>query len=267
MINLKKLSIIALILLLIGAAGSLLTFRFTDRGILVSEEKTFTQNNITAVEVDSDNASVEIVPTKDPVTKVELSGKGSKNTKQAFTANAEGNKLIIKLKEEHFKLFSFDFLTKSLTVKVSLPEKQYEAMEIDNDNGHVEVEDLEIKNLNAETNNGHVELKNILSDNVEVESDNGRLTLEQVSGKINGKTNNGKISIKTTDLDRPMKLDTDNGSIEVETEKEPSNVTFNVHVDNGRINILDKYSGNAVIGNGENLIQLSTNNGRITVAK
>lgn len=44
-------------------------------------------------------------------------------------------------------------------------------------------------------------------------------------------------------------------------------VAFDVHVDNGRINILDKYEGNTVIGKGTHVIKLTTNNGRVTVTK
>ncbi|WP_445487593.1 DUF4097 family beta strand repeat-containing protein [Niallia sp. 03133] len=267
MINIKRISVIALILVVIGMIGSILTFRLMDKSVTVAEEKTFENNNIAAIKVDSDNTRVEIMPTKEKVAKVELSGRGSKETKKSFSANVEGNKLVVQLKDEQFKLISLDFLSESLTLKIYLPEKQFKSMDINNDNGYVQLSDLKVDQLEAETNNGRVELQNISSKNVEVESDNGRLVLDHVSGKIKAKTNNGKISIKTADLNRPMQLETDNGSIEVETEKEPSNVSFDVHVDNGSINILDKYEGNAVIGDGDNLIKLKTNNGRITVTK
>lgn len=73
--------------------------------------------------------------------------------------------------------------------------------------------------------------------------------------------------MKTTTLNQPIQLETNNGWIEIETENEPTNVTFVVQVDNGSINILDKYKGSTVIGNGENLVKLKTNNGKIQVLK
>lgn len=267
MVNLKKISLIAMFLIVIGVVGSLLTFHLVDKGGSVQEKKTFNQKNITAIEVDSDNARVEFVPSKDTVMKVELSGKGTKNDGKDFSAQVEGNTLLVSMQREDFQFFHFDLFTKSLTLKVTLPEKQYDSLVVNNDNGYVQIKDLNVKQLDAETNNGRVDLKNIVSSNVNVETDNGRLTLDDVSGKITGKTNNGRISIKTTDLDRSMQLETDNGRIEIKTEKEPTNVAFDVHVDNGHINILDKYEGNAVIGDGDNLIKLKTNNGRISVTK
>ncbi len=71
----------------------------------------------------------------------------------------------------------------------------------------------------------------------------------------------------TKHLDRPIQLASDNGSIIIRTEKEPTNATFDVHVDSGHINILDKYSGSTVVDKGDNLIKLTTDNGEITVEK
>lgn len=263
----KKIAIIAAFLIVVGVVGSVLTFGFLDKGVSIQEKKTFEQKNIEAIEVNSNNARVEIIPTKDEAAKVELFGKAAKNTKNDFSAKMEGDTLIVSLEEKQFGFLHLDFSRESLTLKITLPEKQYNSLKIDNDNGYVQLAGLNVKQLQGNTNNGRVELKNITSASVNIETDNGKLILNDVSGKIKGKTNNGKISIKTADLDRSMELETDNGSIEIETEKEPTNVAFDVHVDNGRVNILDKYEGNAVIGDGDNIIKLKTNNGKISVIK
>jgi len=84
MINLKKISIIALILIGIGVAGCLLTFRAVDKGVAIHEEKTFDSSKITEVEISSDNSYVEVVPTKGAEAKVEVSGKGPKDMKKEF---------------------------------------------------------------------------------------------------------------------------------------------------------------------------------------
>lgn len=267
MSSIKKISMIALVLLLVGAAGSLLTFRSANKEVSVSEEKVIDNKNITAIQLETGNAHVEVAPTKDTTTKIQLSGKGTTETKQIFTANVEGTTLFIKLKEQQLKIFDFFPRSESLTLKVSLPEKQYASMQIDNNNGAVQIQQLNIKDVKAKTDNGSIELKNIPSTIVNIESDNGKLSLDHVDGTINGQTNNGKISVVTKQLNRPMQLTSDNGNIIIRTEEEPTNVTFNVRVDNGHINILDKYTGNAVIGKGDNLIKLATDNGEITVTK
>jgi DUF4097 and DUF4098 domain-containing protein YvlB len=266
-INIKKISIIALILLLVGAVGSLLTFRTANKKESVSIEKVINNQSITSIQLDSDNAEVKFIPTNDTVAKVTLTGRGKTGTKQGFSASVNGNTLSIKQKYKQLQFFTFDFITTKLTLKVFLPEKQYNSLKIENNNGLVQLNNMKINNLKATTDNGRIKIKNISANSTYVESNNGQINLDHVDGKIQGRTDNGRISLITKDLDHKLNFSTDNGSIMIQTEKEPTNVTFNTHTDNGSINILDKYDGNAVIGNGENLIKLSTDNGSITVTK
>jgi DUF4097 and DUF4098 domain-containing protein YvlB len=265
-VNIKKVSIIALFLLIVGTVGSLLTFRTANKTESVSIEKVIDNQNITSVQLDSDNAEVKIIPTNDTVAKVTLSGKGKPGTKKSFSAKVNGNTLSIKQKYQ-LKFFDFDFGTTKLTLKVFLPEKQYNSLKIFNVNGLVELNNMKINQLTASTDNGRITMKNITSFSTYVESNNGQINLDHVDGKIKGITDNGKISLITKDLDHKLNFESNNGSILIQTEKEPTNVTFNTHTDNGSINILGKYNGNAIIGNGDNLIELSTDNGSITVTK
>lgn len=106
MINIKNISIIALIILLIGIVGSIFTFKFMSKAEQISEEKVIDDDRFTNINIITGNAKVEIVPTKDSTTTVELSGKAKKYT---FEANVEGNTLDIILKEKQWKLVHFDF--------------------------------------------------------------------------------------------------------------------------------------------------------------
>ncbi|WP_066073887.1 DUF4097 family beta strand repeat-containing protein [Neobacillus soli] len=267
MTKIKIIAVAALLLLLVGTIGSILTFRLNDKPVSVLEEKTINKS-FTALNINTDNEAVEIIPTKDATTKVKLSGKRSPNLKQIFEAKVEGETLDINLKEKQIKFFNFDFLSTSLVLKVYVPEKLYESIQIDNDNGHVQMRSLHVKNVRAKTNNGNIELKNITAANVDIQSDNGTIRFSgDITGKVTGETNNGKIFLDTPSIDHPIQLEADNGSITIQTDEEPSNVTYDVHVDNGTINIFNKYTNGAVVGNGANLIKLTTNNGKITVRK
>lgn len=266
MTNVKKISIIALILLLVGVVGSILTFNLMESPTAISEEKVIDNNNITALDIHANNQTVKIISTKESTTKVELTGKGTKESKDELSVGVEGNTLAIQTVNQR-KFFHIDFFGTSLTLTVYLPEKVYESLQVDIDNGHFEADQLTIKDVDAKTNNGTIEMSNIAANLVKIESDNGKLILEDVDGEIVGETNNGSISLVTSDLDRPIELESDNGSIKVKSDKEPTNATLRVDTDNGKINIFDKYNGNAVIGDGDNLIKLSTDNGRITLTK
>lgn len=283
MINLKNISIIALLLLIIGIVGSIITFKTLSRPEPVSEKRVIENAQFTNISITTDNAKVEVLPTKDAKATVELSGK-AKN--YMFEASEEGNTLAVVLKEKQWKLVSFDFFLNALTLKVYVPEKQYEAMQIDNNNGRIQVENLVAKKLNVDTDNGRIELKNMESSEVKakadngrielknikalsvaVKADNGKILLEEVDGKLSGKTNNGRISLVTNNLERQIDFETDNGSIKIQTEKEPKNVTFNIKVDNGKVDIFGSSDRSSIFGNGEHLIKLKSDNGGITVTK
>lgn len=246
MLNARNLSILALILFLIGLAGSIFTFSTLHRPTAVSEEKSFDHPNITAIDINTSNASVEVIPVKNETAKVKLSGFQSPSTHYSFSADLEGTTLSIELKETQTSWINL-FPT-TLTLKVFLPEKQYESMDINNDNGSIHIKDLHAKTVHAET-------------------DNGKISLRHVTAKMTGKTVNGDISLETDSLDRPLQFETDNGSIMIETEQEPTNAKLDVKVDNGSIDLLGQYKESTVIGKGENLIKLTTINGDILVTK
>ncbi|WP_046175302.1 DUF4097 family beta strand repeat-containing protein [Domibacillus indicus] len=261
----KKLSILALILLLVGGAGSVLTFSRANTAVQVSEEKTFNENSINEVQLDTDNADVNIVPVPGSSAKVELTGKQKPSSELVFRADVEGDTLVVELDEKQKKFYTMDFVLTHITLNVYLPEKTYESLYVKNNNGRVKVSELAAQNVQMRIDNGKVAGEDITSQNVKVEADNGEIFLDHVDGIIEGKVINGRIKVLTEDLDRPMQLVTNNGEITVESEKEPTNTTFDVHKDNGSINILDQYDGNARFGKGENIIKLATNNGKIEV--
>jgi DUF4097 and DUF4098 domain-containing protein YvlB len=263
----KIISIVALILLLVGAVGSLLTFRANYKTVSVLEEKTVNES-FTILNIHTDNERVEVIPTKGTTTTVKLSGRSTPDIKQTFTANVEGNTLSINLKEQMFKLFNFGFFSTSLDLIVYVPEKLYESIQIDSDNGRVQVGNINVKKMIAKTNNGSMEFKNTTAANVDLQSDNGSIRFfGDVTGKTTGITNNGKILLAIPNIDHPIQLESDNGSITIQTDKEPNNVTYDVHVDNGKINIFNKYTSNTIVGKGDNLIKLKTDNGKITITK
>lgn len=265
MSKIKQLSIIALVLLLLGGIGSILTFRIADKNMDISEE-TIVDQAFTSVEVESDNMRIDILPTKDQHATVELTGRTKKKKNISFDVKVKGETLTIRAKERDFRLFSFDFIS-SLNLRVLLPEKQYKSLEVNNNNGKINVEDIKAVDLAAKTNNGSISLTNTSSEKIWAIVDNGKVSLDHAEGDIESSTDNGEISVNTRDLDRNIELRTSNGQIHIRTEKEPENATFQVNVNNGKINILDKYSGNTVIGSGKYMIKLSTNNGQIDVSK
>ncbi|PEW01164.1 hypothetical protein CN425_13845 [Bacillus cereus] len=287
MINKKNLSIIAGIIFIIGIVGSLLTYR-SIAAVPISEEKAINNNNISSVIVDTNNTRVNIYPTKDNNIKVTLEGEVTPNTKRTLATDDKDATLFISYKEKQQSWFNFNIseVVAPLTLNVHLPERQYDSLKVSNNNGYVSAKQLNTKHFDINTSNGRIELreinsqkitaeanngimdfKDIMAQNTHVKSNNGRIMLDHVEGELEGQSKNGTLSLKTNELDRNLNFTTHNGKISIETEKEPTNVQFNVSVDNGSANILNKYNGNAVIGKGENQIKLNTHNGNISVKK
>jgi DUF4097 and DUF4098 domain-containing protein YvlB len=224
-------------------------------------------SSFTNIEIFTDNAAVEIVPTNDSVATVEYSGKTKKKSKFIFKADVKGDTLAIQFKEKRRSFIHFGFSSINLKLLVKVPEKQYNKIQAETDNGRIKAESIQVKDIMLETDNGAIDMKNIKATTTNVKTDNGKIALDNIDGKITGRTDNGEISLITNKLNRPIELSTDNGRIEIQTEKEPTNATIDAKTDNGRVDIFGYDNKHTVFGNGEHLIKLRTDNGRITVTK
>lgn len=283
--NIKIIATAALFLLLVGIVGSIATFKSIGQSEQISDERVI-DKDFANISISTNNSKVEIYPSNDSTATVELSGKAAKNLKYTFSADVNGDTLNVELKEKLRKLFNFDFFTTSMTLRVYVPEKQYESIQsksdngyikaeklnadeftIGTDNGRIELDKIKSSTVTAKASNGQIDMENITATSVEVKSNNGRVNLDNVEGKIVGKVNNGRVSLTTNNLDRPIEIESDNGEIIITTDKEPTNATIDATVHNGKTDIFGQSNRNVVFGKGENMIRLVSHNGRITVNK
>lgn len=265
MLNIKKISVIALILLLVGVVGSILTIKSIGGGAGITEEVEINETDFANVDVETENAEIEIIPTTGSTATVEFTGNRKNDERYQLNTEVEENTLHIMVKEMRKLLFSFDFSFSSPTLKVYLPEKMYDSVQIETSNGRIQTDGFKINDVHVKTSNGKIELSNIESKEVAAKTSNGSIKLDNVDGVITGKTSNGGMSLITDSLDRAIDLETSNGKIHIQTENEPTNVTFDIKRNNGNVTVFGDSDWNTVFGNGENLIKLKTSNGSITV--
>ena len=260
---------VPIIILLIVIVGIALTLNPRELFSNDSNQIEIDDHSFTNVEVLTTNASVEVTPTSDSIATVAYSGKSKKKSKFIFTAEVKGDTLFVKFKEKRrsFINFNFDFSPSKLELIVNVPDKQYDLIQVESNNGKIEAKNIRSKEVVLETDNGNIEMKNSNTSAVKVKTDNGRIHFEDVDGKIEGITDNGRISLLTNDLNRPIELTTDNGRIEIQTEKEPSNATIDVKTGNGAVEVFGKNNEHQVFGKGKHLIKLRSDNGKITVTK
>src|SRR5699024_8152637 len=182
------------------------------------------------------------------------------------------------------KLFNFGFTSPFLSLKVFVPEKDYASLDVKSDNGHLQINDLLVKDVEAETDNGRIKLSNMQSDKVIATANNGKIDLENVTalmvdtktnngkirladvdGQLVGRTNNGSISLIAQEIDRPIDFSTDNGKILIQTEHEPTNAILDIKIDNGRVGYFEIFAWETVISEGEHVIISVANQAKITL--
>ena len=259
----KKLSIIALFLMLIGGIGCLFTYTQVV-GEEISEEKSITEP-FEKIEVYADSGWIKVLPSDSQKAWVVVNKNERDASQLDFKMKTVGKTLEITAEDKRNFQIGFSFST-GVDITLYVPAKDYESIALKTNNGKISMENLYAKDVKGRSDNGKIELTDIGAEKVDVKTSNGKLKLDHVEGKLRASTENGDISLNTAELDRQIDFETDNGKILIKTEKEPVNATFNVSTDNGKIDILGKYNGSAVIGEGENLIHLKTDNGKIDVS-
>ncbi len=281
--NIRLISLIALILLVVGIIGSAFTFRSFHQSDWITKEEAVPSGEIEHLDIRTNNTRIEVLPTNDSDITVELS---TKNKKYELLTEVEGDTFFVQVKDKRRGFISLDFFSFGTKLTVNVPEKIFASLQVESDNGLITIEQVQANDVHVKADNGKIELeniestditghasnglitmKNINSSTINMTTSNGKLKFDHVEGNVVGKTNNGAIELTTTDLDRSIELETDNGKIDIQTEQEPTNVTFDVRVDNGKVHIFGSSNWDTVIGNGENLIKLKTNNGSINVTK
>jgi DUF4097 and DUF4098 domain-containing protein YvlB len=286
MSNFKKLSIFALILILIGFVGILLTYDKSNLNRSISilpskipiflDDETTEENSLldersineafNSISINSSNINIEIIPSDTASTK--LSFTGSSSTKYTLDSSVKGDTLNVEVKQKSQSSFFSGFNKSNLKLKMYVPKKDYEEVYIDNSNGKIEVDDFKINNINIESGNGGIYLNNINAVSVSLNSSNGEIIFQgNVTGDIKGSSSNGQIKLTLPTINFPVDLDASNGLLSIKVDKEPENVTYNVNASNGTVNIFNKYADGSVIGDGSNLIKLEASNGVIKVSK
>lgn len=243
----------------------------------VLEEQTF-DGQIEDMEITVENARVDLVPSEDDTARLVLSGNSDDFT---LTTDLSGGRLIVDVKDRS-QFFNFDF-NRTYSLQVSVPENGLDSLTVESDNGTIQARDIEAAELSLEANNGRIDLESVNSETVNVETDNGavditemeanmairssngRIIFNNVSGELQARANNGRIELSTETLDFPVNFETNNGRIEIRTDSEPSNARIRARVDNGSINVYGRENEESVFGDGNVLIHLESNNGRIVV--
>ncbi|MFS0574555.1 DUF4097 family beta strand repeat-containing protein [Sporosarcina sp. 179-K 3D1 HS] len=263
-----------------------------------TEVISISDDRFSKADIQIQHGSLHVMPTDSSITTIELIGASEK---LFLSAEVHGETLRVRLKNRRRWMFLFPF--KPVHLHVKIPQKIYQSIMMKTENGRITGEKLLIKQINAQTSNGRihlsesaassliavsgngrielaniqsdevraktdngrVEMRNIDAERVSAESDNGRIVLEHVGGAITGMTNNGRLVLKTNTIDCPIDLQTQNGSIVVESWNKPTNALIQARTHHGKIEIFGQRTHRKIFGAGDHLVRLQSSNGRIIV--
>jgi len=264
--NLKKWIMIAVALLVIGGVGSLITF-FTMKEYDIQENVTVDSANISGLEVRLRNGKILMRETDETQIRIELTGKERNKSNVKLRVEEVGGKLLIEPSRTKAPLFNIFSGFRSLHLSVYIPNRVLDSVQVDIQNGSLDVRQLHVANVRTTADDAAIRLEKVDAETVNVKSNNRNIIFDHVTGELTGETKNGKIMMITDDLDRNIDFYTSNGSIQIDTGKEPTNAILDVRANNGKVRVFEKQDWTAAFGNGEYLIKLRANNGNITIEK
>jgi DUF4097 and DUF4098 domain-containing protein YvlB len=252
----KKIMYIGLSLLIIGIVG--VTFMFfigvgTDaKGAPIHIQKQHDGTKIKNIEVISNLIDIEVYPSTNDQIQASLTGIQEKNVEKDLQMSIKDQTLEIKAIKKQLKSFyiNFDFnaIKHPTKLKVLLPQKQYNLLAL-------------------QTDNGNIHLKGYQGDTLKINTINGNINLQNTNAVMALKTNNGNIEIDSpTTFHGNNHIQTENGEIEIQTghipkpiqpNQKPLTGQLNIQTDNGNIT-LKGYQGdtlNTITENGTTKLQ------------
>lgn len=263
----KKILIVACTVLIIGITGNII------KNTVFAETKSdrkqsFDSNDIQNIYVKANN-NQRIIIEESNSNEIRVILTDEEKEKIHAEVKEDTLEIEVERKNNWFHWPDFDggwFNNQDSTVTVYIPDKQFDEINLQVDNGRILVEDIHADNVVMKTDNGRIEAEDVVSEHTNLTTNNGVIKINDVTGELVAKTNNGTIDAEIDSLDRSIEAETDNGEIKISVDNKPTNVLFDIDVDNGHVNILDnQYGDEDTIGDGDNLVSLSTNSGKITV--
>lgn len=266
----KKLFIIAIVLIVIGVVGCIFTYNSAIKSSEIDESKSVDYENIDAIQINTIATNVEVIATKNQKeASFHLQGKIKGSKKPKLSVNVDGTKLIVDLEEKKGNTFWFmlgpNISSDSLKLKVYVPEKLLNSVAIDTVSGDLHVENIQARTLTFSSISGDIDGEKLQSEKATIESVSGEVKIKEIIGKIKVSSTSDDIELSMKDLIYPMQVESTSGDIEVRIENEPTDVAFQVNSVSGDINIFDQYNGNTTIGKGSILAKLNTISSDISV--
>jgi DUF4097 and DUF4098 domain-containing protein YvlB len=209
---LKKVFLVAFLLIIIGSVGALFTAKsFFDESDL-KETKVIANDQISTVTLESNYAGFELLESNKDSIIIETIG--PKNVEKPIITT-DGNTLKI---TSHVKIkptIGINFRNNHHKIYVYLPKKQYENIIISNNVGSISAEDIQANTLSAKSKTGSIDLRNVTTDQTDANTEVGSIKIFDSIGTLHASSKTGSVNIQNNQSEHPITAKTAVGSIKV----------------------------------------------------
>lgn len=257
----KKVSIVALLFLIIGLVGASLTSKQATAQMPL-EEIEITDSNFQQIEILTYDAKVEVHSTNRNNAYIEVSGK---KVDKRLSLSVQDSLLFIKYNNKEFKLFNFNLFAKEESLKVYVPERDYDQIKVTMHDGLLSIEKVNTDQLIVKGRDGKISLKDITANTTQIQGNDGILDIYNVLGAVNANMKDSIIKMQLNEIEAPINLEARDGMIQLAVTEEPQNTFINTSIKDGFVTIFGERMSSMLYGTGDNKVTLKLGDGKITV--
>ena len=261
---LKKSLIVAVLLLVIGGLGALLTAKpyFSNQNENEKQTRHFESAQIQSIDISNPAGTVLLEETSGDHIIVEAY---SSKTSIPVKMETNGELLSITNEADHTISLGVNFKKSSENITVYLPKKQYKRIAVSNDVGEITIHKINAIKIHAESDVGNVDINEVTSKSLYASSGLGNVSINDYSGKLQVENEMGNIDISTDKVTEPIIAQNELGEITLTINQDPNNLFISADSEIGSTHIFGKKTGSFRSGNGSITAELSTEAGDIRV--
>lgn len=216
----RKSFALGLILLIAGVIGIVITFSGDDNLLdfgttSVNMGETVDANAITAVNVKGSSVNVEIGRGSGPDILVALEGRASEKFLDDIGLKLNTNGSTLTIEPEMPRGFSIGINILDIKLRVELPEKQWNDVNVDVGSGNIALSDVAAERLALEAGSGNIEASRIGGGSVQLRTGSGNQRLAEArADAIELKVGSGNVTVDTFEA-RSLSFDATSGNVKL----------------------------------------------------
>ncbi len=244
---------VVLMMLAMMFGGGVRVFTDTEK---FREQKNYTfEGNYSNINIQEGNVKVNIKPSVDD--KVYLT---TFESEDYYYEISELNGLNIHLEDRTPNInffFGFGDYQNDYYLELSIPAGMIADIDIQSENGGININGVEAQSINIENDNGKIEVRNTSTiGDIYLDNDNGMIIFEEVKANdVTVRNGNGAVDIEYVDANS---VDIENNNGKVEMKEVYTNNDTSIESDNGILDLLNIYTdGSLYLGTDNGNIKLS----------